>query len=152
MAKYIVLTLLILILIPIVYHTFFNNPPLNSHEFEIKDQKYNLEIATTVPQKSKGLMDRTALCSNCGMLFIFDIALPQAFWMKNTLIPLDIIFLNKNGQVINIENAIPQPNTPDFKLTIYKSSSPAKYVIELNAGTAKQLNLQPGDPINLSSI
>jgi hypothetical protein len=152
MAKNIIIVLLILVIIPIIYQIFFNNPPLNTKEFTIKGRKFNLEIAKTIPQQSKGLMDRTNLCSNCGMIFIFDFEMPQAFWMKNTLIPLDMIFLDKNSQVINIVTATPEPNVSDLQLKKYLSTAPAKYVIELNAGVSSNLGLKSGDTIDLSIL
>ena len=69
--------------------------------------------------------------------------------MKDTLIPLDIIFLDKNGIVLNYETAQPKPGVSDLKLKKYNSVGPARYVIELNAGTAAKLNITPGDAIKL---
>jgi uncharacterized membrane protein (UPF0127 family) len=111
-----------------------------------------LEIAKTAPQQTKGLMNRSSLCANCGMIFVFNLELPQIFWMKNTLIPLDMIFLDHNGTIINIANAVPQPNVPDSQLTLYRSNGYSKYVIELNAGDANKLSLKSGDTIDLSGL
>jgi hypothetical protein len=80
------------------------------------------------------------------MIFIFGLELPQTFWMKNTFIPLDIIFLDKKGVVINISQGTPK------SLEMIPSTRPAQYVIELNAGTSRQINLQSGDTINLSNL
>ena len=150
MAKTILLFGLIFVVIFICYHLFLNNPPPITRDVLINNQKYNLELASTIPQKTKGLMDRTSLCPNCGMIFTSNFEMPQAFWMKNTKIPLDIIFLDKNGTVINIEVATPQPDTPDSQLKLYRSLKPAQFVIELNAGDSSRLLLVPGDKIDLS--
>ena len=153
MAKDIFIVALIILIIGIIYQIFFNNPPLSKVSVKIKDIDFSLEVAKTIPQKSKGLMNRNTLAANSGMVFVSEFEMPQIFWMKNTLIPLDMIFVDKNGQVINILTATPEPNsTPDTQLTLYKSASPAKYVIELNAGASQKLNLVSGDKINLSNV
>jgi uncharacterized protein len=152
MLKNIFLVILIFILALVVYRLFFHNPPLTTVKLKIKDKTYNLEVAKTIPQQSQGLMNRPSLCPDCGMIFVFGLQLPQVFWMKNTLIPLDMIFLDSSGQVINIKTATVQTGTPDSQLNLYHSLRPVKYVIELNAGDAKSLSLTPGDIIDISSL
>lgn len=149
MAKNFLIIALIILVIVIIYQVFFNHPPLNTAPVNIKGQEFNLEIAKTMPQQSLGLGKRDQLCTKCGMIFVWDIEMSRSFWMKDTLIPLDIIFLDKNGQVINFFTAYPEPGVSDLKLKIYRSLSPAKYVVELNAGTAQKLDLHPGDVIKL---
>lgn len=116
----------------------------------IKDRNFTLEIADTPYLLAKGLSGRTKLCSNCGMLFIFGHESTQTFWMKDTLIPLDMIFIKASGQITDIYTASPETGKSDFQLTLYKSTQPIKYVIELNAGTAKNLNLKTGEYLKLS--
>lgn len=149
MAKNITLAIIIGIFTFFIYRTFFANIPLEKASVNIKDQEYTLEIASTISQKSNGLMKRNSLCSNCGMIFVSTAPTEQIFWMKKTLIPLDIIFLDPDGKVINIENAVPQPSVPDLQLKLYRSSAPSLYVIELNEGDSQKLNLKPGDQIKL---
>ena len=115
----------------------------------IKDRNFTLEIANTPYLLAKGLSGRSELCPSCGMLFIFKSQAIQSFWMKDTLIPLDIIFIKESGQITDIYNASPERGKSDFQLTLYKSSKPTKYVIELNANTAKNINLKVDDLINL---
>ena len=117
---------------------------------KIKDRNFTLEIANTPYLLTKGLSGRTELCPSCGMLFIFKSETIQTFWMKDTLIPLDIIFIKESGQITDIYTANPESGKSDFQLTLYKSSQPTKYVIELNADTASKLNLKIGDYIKLS--
>jgi len=117
---------------------------------KIKEQNFTLKIADTPYLLSKGLSNRSELCPSCGMLFIFKSENFQTFWMKETLIPLDIIFLNKDGQITDIYTASPEPGKSDFELTLYKSTLLSKYVIELSANTAKSLNLIKGNYINLN--
>lgn len=152
MVKNILILITIIFIFYFIYQHFFAHPQFQQTNIKIKNIEFSLEIAQTVPQLTKGLMDRTSLCPHCGMIFIFNSESIQTFWMKNTLIPLDMIFLDKNGRVINIITATPQPNTPDYRLKLYSSTSPSKSVIELNAGTAKNINLRPSDSINLPPL
>ena len=98
---------------------------------------YHVEVADTVYSRKKGLMHRKSMPQNHGMLFIFDKPQLITMWMKNTYIPLDMIFLDKNGKIIWIhENAKP------FDESIISSHFPASFVIELNAGQVKEKNIQ----------
>jgi len=152
MPKNIFLIIPVFLIIFIVYRVFFYSPELKKNIFKIKDQEYKLEIAITLAQKEHGLMNRPSLCQNCGMIFVSTIEMPQIYWMKNTLIPLDIIFLDKNGQVINIATAVPEPNVADSRLKLYKSDRNAKYIIELNAGDSDKIGLKSGDIIGFSGL
>ncbi len=117
---------------------------------KIKDKNFVLEVADTPYLLTKGLSGRTDLCPNCGMLFIFRSQAIQTFWMKDTLIPLDIIFIKESGEITDIYTASPERGKSDFQLSLYKSSEPTKYVIELSANTTSKLNLKIGDYIKLS--
>lgn len=117
---------------------------------KIADKNFSLEIADNSFLQAKGLSKRDSLCEKCGMLFVFSGDAPRSFWMKDTLIPLDIIFITSQGQVTDIYTASPEPGKSTFQLTIYQSTAPAKYVIELNAGTAQKLNLLVGDTIDIT--
>jgi len=152
MAKNIIIIAAIFLLSYLVYRRVNDSDPDKYVRLSLNNIDYHLETARTPAKQSQGLMNRTSLCPNCGMIFIFPLELPQIFWMKNTLIPLDIIFIDSQGKIINIETAVPQPNTSDNQLTRYHSRSPAKYVIELNAGDASKISLSPGDTVDLSSL
>jgi hypothetical protein len=103
---------------------------------------FRVELAITPEQQQKGLMNRTQMDADRGMLFFFGDEAPRSFWMKNTLIPLDIIFIAKGGVILNIhENAVPHD------LTSIKSNGPAIAALELNGGTASRLGLKAGDRI-----
>ncbi|MBN1331658.1 DUF192 domain-containing protein [Candidatus Dojkabacteria bacterium] len=103
-----------------------------------------LEIARTPQERSTGLMNRSLLASDNGMLFVFENEQMLEFWMKDTYISLDIAFLDGNQKIINIEeNAKPL----DTSLR-YKSESPAKYAIEMNSGWFATNNVQTGDSFN----
>lgn len=125
MSKIIALTLF-LVTLSAVYYFFFYYPRLQTTEILINNQKFIVEIATTPAQKSRGLMYRSSLCPNCGMLFDFGVEGQYPFWMKNTLIPLDVIWLNQNGLVVDIKTGQPQ----DTKYLT--NSQPARYVLETN--------------------
>lgn len=103
-----------------------------------------IEIADTEEERTQGLMDRESL--EGGMLFIFEEENYLNFWMKNTLIPLDIIFLDKNYKILNIQNAVPCKEEP---CELYPSAGKAKYVLEVNAGFAQEENLIVGEKLVL---
>lgn len=100
-----------------------------------------LEIADETEEQRRGLMNRSSLEKNRGMLFIFEDAKFRSFWMKNTKISLDIAFLDQNKKIINIERDTIPLNT---QLT-YDSSAPAEYVIETNAGWFINNEVSEGD-------
>lgn len=103
---------------------------------------FQVEIADSDREREYGLMCRKAMAPDRGMLFIFPQAAPQAFWMRNTLIPLDIIYIGADGKVVSItRNARPLDETP------LPSAGPARYVLELAAGRAAQIGLLPGDRV-----
>ena len=109
--------------------------------------KINVEIADDEQEQTKGLMFRGNLNENGGMLFVFENEGHQAFWMKNTLIPLDIIFIGKDLEIVDIKNAVP---CKEENCALYKSSKPAKYVLEVNDYFAIKNNIKIGDKIILS--
>lgn len=105
---------------------------------------FTLEVANTDATRQAGLMYRQSMASDHGMLFVFDRPEPLSFWMKNTLIPLDIVFLDEHARVLNIEQMKPLD-----EWTQTRSFGAAQYAIELNQGIAKEANIQPGDIISL---
>lgn len=115
----------------------------------IAGKRYHLEVASTPKQAEIGLMHRTFLPAGHGMLFQFDAARPVAFWMKNTKIPLDMLFV-REGQVVNIAHQA-QPCV-DEPCATYPSGSPVDMVIELPAGTARQDQIRSGSSIRLVPV
>ncbi len=103
------------------------------------------EVATTAQQHETGLMNRASLGADAGMLFVFGDEQVRYFWMKNTLISLDIIYIGADKKIINIvENAVPLSTTP------LGSAAPAKYVLEVNGGYCSSKNIRSGDVVSFS--
>ena len=97
---------------------------------------YDLEVATTPEQQARGLMFRPVLGINKGMLFIFDQQRPLSFWMRNTLIPLDMIFIDNDGKLVSI-----QREAEPLTTTSRPSEGPARYVLEIDGGEAAILGI-----------
>ncbi|MGV6828133.1 MAG: DUF192 domain-containing protein [Flavobacteriales bacterium] len=106
-----------------------------------------IEIADDDYQTQTGLMYRKSMKKNRGMLFIFEEEKPHSFYMKNTEIPLDIIFINSQKKVVSI-----QKNAKPFDKTSLPSKGPAQYVLEVNAGLCDQWNLMTGDVMEFSKL
>jgi uncharacterized membrane protein (UPF0127 family) len=104
--------------------------------------RFQVEIAATRAEQARGLMFRKALAPDRGMLFVYKRPQPAAYWMKNTLIPLDIIFIQPDGQVLSIaRNARPHDETP------LPSGGLVLGVLEIAGGRAAQLGILPGDRV-----
>lgn len=108
-----------------------------------------LETATTPEERAAGLMNRTELGENKGMIFIYDESEERSFWMKNTYIPLDMIFLTAERTVRTIKQASPEPNVSDEDLKTYTSEGPAKYVIETNQNFTDEKGIIEGTKVKL---
>ena len=107
----------------------------------------DIEIADDEYQRQTGLMYRHSMKNHQAMLFIFKDERPRSFYMKNTEIPLDIIYLNKNKQIVSI-----QKNAKPYDETSLPSQKAAQYVLEVNAGLSDKWNLKTGDLIEFSGI
>jgi len=97
---------------------------------------FQVELALTPKQRAQGLMFRETLADDAGMLFLFDREAPLTFWMKNTIVSLDIIYLDKNGRVVSIA-----PDAEPFSTDPIPSGAPAAGVLEVVAGTAQRLGI-----------
>lgn len=104
--------------------------------------RFQVEIAATRAEQAKGLMFRKSLAPDHGMLFVYKRPQPVAYWMKNTLIPLDIIFIQPDGKILSIaRNARPHDETP------LSSGGLVLGVLEIAGGRAAQLGVLPGDRV-----
>lgn len=107
-----------------------------------KTRAFTVELAQTSMQQAKGLMFRTELADNAGMVFPFPEPRIASFWMKNTVIPLDIIFVRANGTIESIaENTVPYSTTP------VASGEPVVAVLELRGGLSAELGISAGDKV-----
>ena len=100
------------------------------------------ELAADYATRMTGLMHRASMPSNAGMLFIFDEATTHCMWMKNTLLPLSVAFIDERGAIINVEDMAPQ--TEDS----HCASRPARYALEMNRGWFAARGLKPGSRIS----
>ncbi|MFH1547568.1 MAG: DUF192 domain-containing protein [bacterium] len=110
-----------------------------------KEVKLNVEIAKTKEEKAKGLMNRENLCENCGMLFIFDDGTSSPFGMKDCLIALDIMFLDKNGRIIDIKKDF-EP-CDEEECPSYAPEEPFWYAVEVNSGWTDKNKVNIGDVV-----
>lgn len=117
---------------------------------EVKGERFTVTIADDDQSRARGLMFVDELPDDQGMLFVFRREAPRAFWMRNTRIPLDIIYLNATLQVVDIiKNAKPCRSQ---RCPSYPSAKPAQYVLELNGGMSDRLGLEIGDSITVGHI
>ncbi|MCE7033541.1 DUF192 domain-containing protein [Lysobacter sp. GX 14042] len=110
---------------------------------ELAGERYQVELADDDRSRARGLMFRESMAADRGMLFIHDRADRQAYWMKNTLIPLDILYFDTARRLVSQQRDVP-PCRPGGACASYPSEAPALYVLELNAGEAERLGLQNG--------
>ena len=112
-------------------------------KMKIGDRTFDLEVAKTSDQQAIGLMKRDSMPENRGMIFVFQDEHMLEFWMKDTRIPLDIMYLDGNGKVVSVSTMRP------YDLSTVSSEVPAQYAIELNAGMVKRLGIKTGDVLDI---
>lgn len=114
---------------------------------ELGGKTFKVEIADTAEKQALGLMFRDSMADDEGMIFVFPNEAPRSFWMKNTRIPLDIMYFDKNLKMVSVS-----ADTPPCRVSrcpSYPSTGPAMYVLELNAGKALELGVKPGDKLTI---
>ena len=129
-------------IISIIATKMFSNKVKQTSARVCFEQKcFQAEIANDEAVRQKGLMDRTSLEQDKGMLFVFDKEDKHSFWMKNTKIPLDVIWMDKEGKIVDIQTLTPcaSDSCPSFV-----PESNAQFVLEINAGLSKESNLKIG--------
>ncbi|NSX90919.1 DUF192 domain-containing protein [Agrobacterium tumefaciens] len=125
----------------------FSSEPLTIETASGKTHDFVAELALDNAQREQGLMFRKSMPPENGMLFDFGEARDVAMWMRNTLIPLDMLFIARDGRITHIhENAVPHSEA------IISSRGPVKFVLELNGGTAKRYGIKPGDMVRSAQI
>jgi len=121
---------------------FLKEGSLSLYKQDTLIKEIDIEIADKEEERVQGLMFRKSMPENAGMLFIFEQETPQSFWMRNTYISLDILFINKQGKIVTIHR-----NTETLSDQSYPSDEKAMYVLELNAGYCQKHNIADGDSI-----
>jgi uncharacterized membrane protein (UPF0127 family) len=116
---------------------------------ELAGHRYAIEIADDDAERARGLMFRDTMGADQGMLFIHDRQQPQAYWMKNTKIPLDILYFDNGRKLVAQQRDVPPCSLGDA-CPSYPSNAPARYVLELNAGEAARIKLEDGAELRFS--
>ncbi|MES0882266.1 DUF192 domain-containing protein [Roseibium sp. SCP14] len=111
------------------------------------EHRFLVEVAATDIERARGLMFREEMAADHGMLFIFEGEGERFFWMKNTPLPLDIIYIDNAGHIVSIA-----ADTTPFSETVIPSGKPARFVLEVNAGIAEKLEIKVGDQISSPSM
>lgn len=106
------------------------------------DVSFEIEVADRDEERSRGLMFRRDLPVNRGMLFIFEDTRRVAFWMQNTPLPLDLVFIGENGTILAIRQGVP------LSTDVISPPPPVRFVLELHAGTAQKTGIADGDRVN----
>ncbi|MFC4552926.1 MULTISPECIES: DUF192 domain-containing protein [Halorussus] len=110
----------------------------------------SMAVANSAEERRQGLMFVTSLPRNHGMVFVYPDAEHRTFWMKNTYVPLDMVFVAPNGTVLNVEHADTQLNASTSELDRYSSEGDAKYVVELPRGFANRTGVGPGTQLRFN--
>lgn len=119
------------------------NSGLSMTSMRIGSQTFTLEIANTDSARTRGLMRRDSMRADHGMIFVFPDEAPRGFWMRDTRIALDILFLDSTGNVVSIHSMKP------YDLNSTHSAGPAKYAIELNLGAAASSGVTVGEVMDI---
>lgn len=120
-------------------------PERDSHAVLLDGHRYQVELATTPAAREYGLMHRSHLPADHGMLFVFATPQPLYFWMKDTWIALDILYFDTHRQLVAMYRDVPPCTTPHCPM--YPSDVAAKYALELPAGTAARIGVRHGDSL-----
>ena len=113
---------------------------------ELKGKRFAVEVADDPAERERGLMFRDELADGHGMIFVHDFEEPQAYWMKNTRIALDILYFDHSRKLVSAQRRVPPCSAGD-RCPPFASEGPALYVLELNAGVADALGVLAGDEL-----
>ena len=147
------ITVIIALVMATVYYDYqeYKDTVKARVDFHLADGviSFYCEIADDYQERQQGLMNVESLDQDAGLLFIFETPRDASFWMKDHLIPLDIIFINETGYVVNVLEADPEPDVPDDLLTRYESDGPVRWVLEINQGICATEGIGPGTQIGI---
>lgn len=132
------------LLLPLALSGFARAGEDYAHRIQIEGSKLQVDLAMDDAARMRGLMFRDSMPARSGMLFVFETSQPLAFWMRNTRIPLDIIYFGSDGKLVSVQHA---PPCRTAECPTFPSEGEAQYVVELNRGEAAELGLQPGDQL-----
>lgn len=142
-----VLTFCFVAILPAAAQERFTSEPLTIQKADGKVLNFTAELALTDRQREQGLMFRKSMPEMNGMLFNFGTDREVTMWMRNTLIPLDMVFISKDGKVTHIH-----PNAVPHSEDIISSRGAVRFVLELNGGAAKKLGIAKGDTVRSKQI
>lgn len=125
-----------------------SNPEISQKKIKIENIEINIEVAKTNDERAKGLSNREKLDENSGMIFVFNKDSKPVFWMKDTKIALDLIWINNNKIVEISKNVQPEPDKSDSQLTKYPAPSAVDYVLEVNGGFSDKNNIKAGQSLS----
>ena len=138
-----ILIILLVVAVVVAEILFYLPSKEKTETLSIDGQQILIEIADTREERELGLGKRESLEENHGMLFVFDQPAPYGFWMKDTNFPLDIIWIDQGKRIIYIKEDVQPSSFPN----VYSPTSPARYVLEVNAGYAKAHQIKVGDEL-----
>lgn len=124
--------------------------PMAGGKVRVGEKVYIVELAMTRAQRAQGLMGRTELPADRGMLFIYPQPQPLNFWMRNCVIPIDILFLDAEGKVVNLHEMAVEPDRSGS--VPYPSHVPAQYALELAGGTIEREGIKIGQRVELLDV
>jgi len=142
-----------------LFNSKLNSKPANTQivfkdsrpQIKVGNANIFIDLADNNEEKAKGLSGRKSLKDNEGMLFVFESKSYPAFWMKDMLISIDIIWI-ADGKIVKIDESVPPspPGTPSNELTLYRPSVAIDYVLEVNAGYSQRNGIKVGDSIKIN--
>ena len=131
----------------LAFSATFSSEPLTIRKADGTTAAFTVELAISADQRAQGLMNRKEMAADHGMLFDFGLTRRVAMWMKNTYLPLDMLFIRKDGTISRVAaDTVPQSEA------IIDSREPVHFVLELNAGTAAKLGIAAGDRVESATI
>ena len=144
-----ILAISILVVFFLIYVYGFGARDVDNGKVFIDEHEFNVDIADTALTRQRGLSGREHLADGEGMLFIFERPGLHRFWMKDMLIPIDIIWIS-DGKVVGFEkNVEPEPGVSTLNLRTYSSPQPVEVVLEVAAGTVDRLEIKNGDSVSI---
>lgn len=144
---------LFILVVGLITQKLGRTPFSNKKEVKIGDLKILVLLADSQEKRKRGLSKVESLAENEGVLFVFEEKdVVPGFWMKDMLIPIDIIWIN-DGKIVKIDKNIAPgaPETPDSELKLYYPGQPIDYVLEVNAGFSSKNNIKTVDPVSIKN-